>query len=405
MKTRTIQLAVALTVIALVSGCGPTKSGIEARSAAQDRMSAVSAQIHYNQAKQSYESGQFDKAEREIARAIDIFPNPAEYSVLQGRIFLETHKLEPALASFEAAIQKNPTLAEPHYFTGIVYQRWSNDREAHESYLKAFELEPTKAQYLLAAVESLITLGEFEQAKELIESKLAYFEHNAALRQLQGQIALLQGQPKQAAALYAEARLLNPEDQTLLEELTWAQYAAGQYGECHQSVKLLQEQSRERRSDLLHLEARCLTMMDRGPEARELYIELTRMRPADTSAWSELGTLCWNLGDFRRVAQCSVQLISLAPDRYEGYMLKGINERQKGNLKEAAKLFAQASERADQTALPHLLLGQTFEQTGEVERARVAYHKALAAQPDSTEAQDLLGRLNEAKRLSSAPAN
>ena len=406
MFTRTINSVVAIVAVAVVAltlgGCSPTKEGMKARAEAKSRMNIMTAQIHFQQAKQSFETGQLDKAQREIANAISIYPDLAEYYVLRGRIFLETHKLEQAVDSFETALDKDPKLPEPHYYSGVVYQRWSNDRQAHESYAKAFEIAPTRVEFLLASAESLIALGEYEQAKLLIEPKLAYFEHNAALHQLQGQIALLQGEPKKAAALYKEARLLNPEDDTLLEELMWAQYASEQYAECHQSATQLVEGSKDKRTDLMHLQARCLAMMDRNPEARELYIELTRLRPADPIIWSELGTICWDLGDYRRVAQCSVQLISLAPERYEGYMLRGINEKQKGNMDEALRLFTQAAERAPEIALPHLLLGQTLEQAGDAEAARIAYHDAILAQPASTEAQDLLRRLNEGA-LSAAP--
>ena len=68
-----------------------------------------------------------------------------------------------------------------------------------------------------------------------------FWGFNAALRQLQGQIALLQGDPKKAVELYGEARLLEPDDNMLLEQLMWAQYAAEMYGDCHESVKRLQD--------------------------------------------------------------------------------------------------------------------------------------------------------------------
>jgi tetratricopeptide (TPR) repeat protein len=323
--------------------------------------------------------------------------------LLQGRIALETHKLEDAINSFETALDLDARVADAHYFSGVVYQRWSNDQQAYESYLKAFDIAPTKVEYLLAAAESLIALGEFDQAKQLIEPKLSYFEHNASLRQLQGQIALLQGEPKRAAVLYGEARLLNPDDDALLEELMWAQYAAEQYGQCHLSATQLAAKASSPRADLIHLQARCMTMMNRGTEARELYIELSRQRPADPDVWSELGTLCWDLGDYRRVAQCSVQLISLAPERYEGYMLRGINEKQKGNLDDAIKHFQQAAERAPEVALPHMLLGQALEQAGDVNAAKLAYAGAMKAQPSSTEAETLLRRLNEGQQVSVVP--
>jgi tetratricopeptide (TPR) repeat protein len=448
-KTRA-GLVIATMVLTVLAGCnGPTKAGKEARSAANARMNIINAQVHFDQAKQSFDSGQFEKAQREIQRAITRYPDAPNYYVLQGRIFLETHDLEASLNCFTIAIdmlkgavaaapaksesdkfktttpsREVTTLAEAHYFSGIVFQRWSDDEQSYQCYFNAFELEPTNAQYLLAAAESLIACGEFEQARHLIEQRLSYFEHNAALRQLQAQIALLQGDPKRAAALYAEARLLNPDDLGLLEQMMWSQYAAGQYGQCHETIKRLQE-TRARlasrsapqpngsrttedytatRTDLMHLEARCLNMMGRTTEARELYIELSRVRAADAVVWVELGTLAWELGDFRRLAMCAVQLIALAPDRYEGYMFKGLNERQKGNIDEAVKLFQKAAQCSTDLAMPHLLLGQSLEQSGDLEGAFAAYQAASQVEPNSPEARELIRRLAIQMSTDSEPA-
>src|SRR5262245_17298819 len=133
MPTRTIQFAAALALAASVLGCAPTKAGLDARKQASDRLNLISAQIQFGQAKQSFEVGQVERATKEIDAAIKTFADAAEFHVLKGRIYLETHKLEEALRSFETAIEKDPKFAEPHYCAGIVYQRWSNDREAHES--------------------------------------------------------------------------------------------------------------------------------------------------------------------------------------------------------------------------------------------------------------------------------
>ncbi len=453
-NTSTLTVALTMTFGSLTGCNGPTTAGKEARNAASVRMNVINAQVQFDQARQSFEAGQFDKATREIKFAIARYPDSPAYYVLQGRVFLETHQLESALNSFNTAIKvsgrtadqvkekssdrnqpsapkvettlrsdsASPALAEAHYFSGIVHQRWSDDTQAYQSYLKAYEVEPTNPQYLLAAAESLISLGQFDAAAELVSPKMAYFEHNAALRQLQGQIALLKGDPKKAASLYAEARLLNPDDTMLLAQLMWAQYASGMYGPCLESVRMLQKKTAtlsgngQRASnatpevpnaDLIHMEARCLKMMGRGPEARDLYINLSKLSPTDATVWTELAALAWDLGDFRRVALSSVQVISLVPDRYEGYMFKGINERERGNLNEAATLFRQSTQRngGSEVALPHLLLGQTMQQCGDFTSARTSFQQALRIEPGNSEAAELLRRLDESQRISSAPTD
>jgi tetratricopeptide (TPR) repeat protein len=388
----------------MLAGCGgPTKAGIEARENARQRLDLVNADLGYDQANQAFEAGQFDKALREINTALQLYPASPKFHVLQGRIYLETHRLEKAIESFDAALERDSSYAEPHYYSGIVYQRWSDDEKSFEHYMTAYELESSSVAYLLAAGESLVALGRFDQARRLIKERLAYFEHNAALRYLLGQIALLQGDPQTAAKLYAEAWRFDPDDQMLLEELANAQLAAGLYGECLKSVKQLQGMSRERRPDLMHFEARCLTFMERLEEARNLYLELTRFRPTDPEVWIDLGTVAWELGDFHRLALCGARITALAPERYEGYMFKGINERHHDNLPEAITLLRQATTRTEETALPHLVLGRALEKTGDRQGALDAYAAAVRAEPDNVDARALFSQLTQDPQLATVP--
>jgi tetratricopeptide (TPR) repeat protein len=404
MSTRPILIVALLAVAAtLLAGCGgPTQKGLEARAKARARLNKINAQLAYDQAMQAFEAGQFERAQRELRTAIELHPEWAEYRVLEGRIHLETHRLEKAIESFQAALQLKPGYAEAHYYSGIVYQRWTDDAQALDEYNAAHEMEPASVSYLLAAAESMVALGQLDAAMQLLAGKLDYFEHNAAIRHLMARISMLQDDTAAAIQLYEEARRLNPEDRALLEELAQAQYAAGSYGDCYRSVKLLQETFGRERSDLKLLEARCLAFMDRLAEARNLYLELTKLRPTDPDVWIELGSVAWELGDHHRMALCGARVTALAPDRYEGYLLKGINERHHGNLGEATMLLREATNRAGDAPLPHLILGRVLEQTGDAQSALDAYAQAIRVYPDNAYAQALFSQLSSSLELTIA---
>jgi len=391
-----------LAAAVMTTGCGPTKAGLDARAAARERINAFNANFTCDQARQEFEVGQFERALRDVELAIEQSPDVPEFHVLKGRIHLETHRLERAAEAFSTALEKDARCAEAHYYAGIVYQRWSDDTQSYAHYRSAYDIEADNVQYLLAAAEAMIALGRLDEARGLVDARLAYFEHNAALRHLLGQIALLEGDPKTAAQLYAEARLLDPDNDLLLEELAWAQYEAELYAQCHDTVTMICEKMDEPRADLIHLQARCLTMLDRPAEAHRLYLQLTRCSPAEASVWVEFGTIAWKLGDYRRVAQCGVRVVSLAPDRYEGYMLKGLYERHHGRLDEAARLLQVAADRADETSLPHLLLGRTLEEAGRDRAAMNAYADAMRVDPQSTEARSLYQQLEARLRVAAA---
>jgi Flp pilus assembly protein TadD len=389
------------------AGCsGPTKAGKEARAEANERMGLVNAQINYDQALRAYEVGQFDRALKEINVAIERAPQQPQFHLLKGRILIEEHRLEPALNSFNRALEFNENYPEAHYFSGIVYQRWSQHERAFESYMKAAEVDTTNVQYLVASAESLVALERYDEAESLIKPKLAYFEHNSALRHLLGQIAMLQDDPNNAVKLLTEARMLNPDDKLLMEELARAQFAAGMFGRCNETVRQLHRLLGTRRADLVQLEARTLVMMERMGEARSAYIELTKLTPDDVEAWVELGAVAFAIGDPQRLTLCGTRIVALAPERWEGYFLQAMFERTQDSSKSADRhltLLRQSVSRANDAgsaaALPHLMYGLALEERGEQASALSSYSHAMRLEPDNVDANRLFNRLNGSSRM------
>jgi tetratricopeptide (TPR) repeat protein len=389
-------IAGVLTGVALLSGCNYTPYHERVVQEAKDRIDLVNAQLNYDQARQAYDSGRFDHAMKEITLAIARSPERAKFYVLRGRILLEKQQLEAAAASFATALEKDPKLADGYYFAGIVCERWSREQEAHENYVKAFDLDPTNVNYLLAAAETLVELKEYDQAEQLVNSKLSYFENNAAMRHLLGQIAMLQGNVAEAARLYAEARVLNPEDLSLLEELARVQYDAKMYSKALQSAQLLEERIGAERPDNLLLTARCLAALGRKVEARAIYLQVMRMPQgaANAEAWIELGAIAWDLGDDRRVDLCGQQLVAMAPERFEGYLLCAVRAQMRGDRQTEVTQLREACARAKEEALPHLMLGQAMAKGGDPARAREAYIAALRADPAHDGARQLLAEVD-----------
>jgi len=387
-------LIIPTLTLLLLSACGPTKVGMVHRAEAKDRMDLVNAQLGYDQAAKSFEAGQFEKALQEINLAVERYPKESAFYLLKGRILLETHQLEPAAEAFLSAQEYDPDSHAAHYYAGIVYQRWSDDEEAFAQYQKASELDETNAQYLLATAESLITLHRFEAARNLIAPRLNFFEHNAAIHQLLGQIALLENDHATAANEYQQAHLLRPDDQVLTRELVRIQYDAGEYQQCLNSIGRMKQTEDNDQNEILHIKAQCLFMVGRTEESRRQYLELSRRDPADPNIWSELGAVAWELEDYQRVALCSTRLLALAPLRFEGHLLRGINEQHHQNNEQAVRSFQRAAELSGDSPLPHLQLGWALEEMGRNEDALLAYGHALERNPDHREARSLYDKLN-----------
>lgn len=333
----------------LLAGCnGPTKAGQEARTAANERMHRATSVIVYDQARQSFESGQFDRAMREIDEAIYRTPDDPRYWVLRGRIHLERGRLEPALADFTKASAVNESFAEAHYFQGIVQERWSEEEKAVACYRKAAELDTSKVGYALAAAEVLVTAGRYEEADAELRSKLSYFENNAPMHQLLGQIAMLRQEPKVAVSHFNRAMLIDNTLPMVLDNLVRAQFEAEDWNACLLNVRRLQREGTGGRTvELMRTEGRCLAMLGRTDDARIVFSEITRDNPEDAEGWIDLAAVAWELSDMNRVQVCGQRLLRVAPDRYEGYVFLGLVEERAGNHSSAKEWFQKAAKVAE----------------------------------------------------------
>ncbi|MBL8964628.1 MAG: tetratricopeptide repeat protein [Phycisphaeraceae bacterium] len=387
-------LGLAAAVLVTASGCaGHGKYTSEQITAAKEKMAIMKSATEWEMARQAYLTGDFHKAIKGVDRSIAISPKVAKSHVLRGRILTETNDFEGALASFNEAIAIEPKNVEATYHLGFIHERMLEREKALELYLAASELEPQSAQYVIAAAEVMIDLGRIDEARAFVEGRHTAFTSTAGIKQTLGHIAMMQGRTDDAVAHFNQARLLAPDDLTLTEDLTRAQVSARRYGEAESNLaRLLATDKHKDRSDLVLLRARCLIEIDRPLEARELLIKLTQSASgsSDVESWILLGNLSYTLKDANRTRLSAQRIIGLAPDRPEGYLLRGLQQRRVGQHDAAAESFRQAS-RHDRSGNALVLLGLTYRDQGQLARANAAFQEALTQDPQNKEAANLVG--------------
>ena len=326
--------------LCLCVGCGgPTKQGKIARVNAHNRMDAVNADLAAQQAMQQFEVGQLKAALGTIDAAIARYEGNAEYHLLRGRILMEQHRLDSASKAFVRSIDINPNVAEPHYFLGVLHQRWSEDSEALACYKMAMENNATHPQYLLAAAESHVALGELIEAIALLQDAGKDFQHQPAVAALLGHIHLRNGNPKEAAIFLADSQLLGNDDAEVLTLLVTAQFSAGDYTDCLFTISQLQEKQ-EVSFTFQRLKGKCLAATGRAIQGRDICLKVTRQTPDDAGAWIDLGYIAWQMEDYERVATCGKKIRALNPDLHEGPLFEGIVAMRKGDLEQGKKLLA-----------------------------------------------------------------
>ncbi len=364
-------------LVAGVSGChGPSKAGLEARENAYGRIDKVNTQIAYGQAKQAFEVGDLREGLEVITEAVARYPQAAEYHLLMGRILMEMSRLDEARMALESSIEQDEELSEPWYFLGIIYQRWSEDEQSHEHYLRAADLEPDRPQFLLAAAEMLVSMKRYEEADELLVDRIRKFEHHPAMRHLIGQIAALRGDLDRAAQYYEEASLLQPDDMHLLSELAHMNFIAGRIPECLTVIERMEYGGHSIDRHLLRIKARCLMHARRELEARPIYKQLLSDREHDVSLWEEAGLLAWTIEDWRGLEQCGHRVSSLAPTRSSGWTMLAVGHRAAGRHGEAEASLLKAVACEDAQAVSWVMLATIREKNGDLAGSMEAWQSA-----------------------------
>jgi tetratricopeptide (TPR) repeat protein len=394
MQIRTAASIGLITLLAL-SGCAGKRGNYTAEqlAVANSRVSGFKAGNAYDQARQAYLAGDLDKARKQVDNSIIVNPSVPKTHVLRARILIEQSDLEGALQSLRTAEALEPTNVEAQYYTGIVYERFSQPAEALVYYKKAAELEVSNPQHAVAAAEMMIDLGKLDDAEEYLGSRTGSFEHNAGVRQTLGHIAMLKGDHARAAQLFNDARMLAPDDSGILEDLVQAQIATGRIAEAEFNLaKLMKIPENSGRRDLRHMQARCLLALDRPVEARELLMALSNEEGGskDVETWIALGNVSFVLRDFNRVRMSASRVIALAPSRPEGYTLRALWHRQQGDPNSALRCADDAVARRGKDTEPLLLRAMLLEELEQTAAAQETYRQVLSEDPNNTTAKRAL---------------
>ena len=310
---------------------------------------------------------------------------------------MEKGDLEKATICFQQAQKLDEKNVEAAYYQGVLAERVARKEEALKYYQQAADIEPANAQYSIAAAEMLIDLTRIDEADAYLRARLDRFVNNAGVKQVMGNIAMLRGDTTAAQALYSEARLLDPDNKAVVENLIRAQIANGDMADAEVNLsKLLSDRDMNDRRDLRHMRARCLVQLDRPVEARDLYLALTKDSDgaADAEAWKGLGEVAFVLKDTQRVKLCAQRLIAIAPQSPDGWVLRGLLNRRTGDLQAARMNLEQAVHlRRDANTL--MLLGMVQQELNMTDAARESYRQELALQPESANAKTMLSTVPE----------
>jgi tetratricopeptide (TPR) repeat protein len=374
-----------------------TKAGV---SAAQERMNQIKTNVEMDTAQRQLMGGDLEKAQRSIDRVIIANPKAPAAFLLRGRILLEKGEYESAMESLLHAEKLDGQNIDVQYYLGIIAERQNRLEEALTRYTTCSKLDATKPQYMIAAAEMMIQLGKIEEGEALLRDNMDRFVGSAEIRHTLGQLELVRGNWNTAMDLLSQARMLSPNDQMILEDLARAQVAAGKWGHAELNLQaLLRDPVNAERTDLKMLQARCLAAMERLAEARTLMGDVLSndRHSADVQAWITYGHICARLEDPVRLRQAVSRIITLAPERPEGYALRAMLLRMANNPVAALQSIDRAITIQPNDPNQWVIRGLIQAETGQFDLSQQSLSNALKLDPNNANAKmmvSVLAQLN-----------
>src|SRR5438552_3893952 len=199
-------------------------------------------------------------------------PENSSIRVLSARLAIEQAQLEVAERELRLARQFDPKNAQADYLSGVVYQRWQKPDLAYDFYHHASEKAPAELAFVMAKAEMLVAMDRAPEALKLLEAKVVYFEHSAAIRDAAGQLLVGQKKYIAGAEMLRQACVLTPDDMTIKEHLGMALYYAKEYNDAAIILeRLVTEKRYSGRSDLHATLGECYCEQSKYREARAAF--------------------------------------------------------------------------------------------------------------------------------------
>lgn len=316
--------AIVMGVVLLVGGCAGEGYTRELAKDAGRRMDALRADTELRFAAQSFAAENLERAAERVRAALAIDPQNPTALVMAARIELERGRPAAAVNAARAATEADESNAEPFYVLGITLEHAGSLEEAAEAYATACALAPEDEHAMIAYAEVVAAMG-FPEAAEQAVSDWQGHRYHAGTLQLLGHLSMRRGDPERAVAWLESARVLEPEDDGLTEDLVLALISTDRHGDALALLMLLNDRvDFQARPDLRHQLAVCYRATGRSEDARRVLVRLAEgaPRPEDRARyWSAAGRLALETGDLGGVREAASRVVAAAPRSPDGYIL------------------------------------------------------------------------------------
>ena len=371
-------------------GCQSTQAPLAGDASGAQRNGALAESL-YNQARDQFNSGSFDKCQATLEEALRLAPGNADLHIQTAKLNIEQGQLESAERQLKEAGKIAPTNGEIDYLRGVVFQRRQQPQKAYEAYDAAVRKNPGELSYLLAKSETLVALDRSGEALNMLKDKLAFFEHSAALRDTVGQLLVEQNRYAEAADILREASILAGDDQTIRQHLAFALYYARQYSAADEVfTRLLKDTDFTKRADIYAALGECQSRSGRLRDARQSLQNAVELEPNSTGYWLSLGRITTQMDDLPRAELAVRKALAIEPNSADAQCLLGYVRLRENRLTDALAAFRSANQIDPADTVSLCMQGYILGKLGKSDEAVLLFAKVLKLNPNDELASRLM---------------
>jgi pentatricopeptide repeat protein len=333
--------------------------------------------------------GDFRHAEDVLSDVVARNPTNVQLLTTLAQIRLSRQNWAGALAMADAVARLGDKSGMSDQIRAAALAGQNKIDDSIAALVKAHAAAPEAVQPVVSLVSSYVRLGKSDKAEALLQEMLKKYPDNAELLVLMGQIKLSQNKSDEALKSYKAAIQKQPKDPNGYSALSDL-YA--QEKDYNAAGDVIQAGLREQPTNInFRLASASLQILKGDPTgAIAQYESILKDQPNSVLAINNLVSL---LLDNRSDKESLNQAFSLAenlkssnvPQFQDTY---GWAQFKKGDGKTAVAVLEAAQEKLPNLAAVHYHLGMSYSTTGQTDKAREQFQKALALEPEGTALKD-----------------
>ncbi len=329
-----------------------------------------------------------------LQSAMTRFPDNIELLELAGVAYIRNGTAKDAVIVLEKALKQVPDATTLHYNLALAYELLKRFEDALQEIEMALKLEPEHAYSQFLYAKLLARTGQIDLAEKRIQELGTSAPENYKIKELEGNIALMQNKPTQAILLFQKALKIRQKN-TLIIQLAKSQFRAGEDSDGYETLRNWLTKYPE---DILVRSVLADLLLDKGKynEAQQYYAELVNQNPDNLRARNNLAWLLVKQGDYDNALAHAEYAHEKAPDNAQVMDTLGGILLHKGQAEKSVRLLQKAADKSPESPSINYHLAQALVATNKNVDAKKILNTILAQNKPFKEyqqAQELLKKI------------